>query len=193
MTDWEVPAGRHGAGADELVSAFGAWAAERRADDAATARSRERWLRQQAAEAATLAGTLVDLAERTGDAAIVVGSRTVAGRLVGVGLDGCVMAERGGAATIVALAHVSAVRVAGRGPGMGEATGERTPAGEWRLVDALAALAAEHSPVRIGLRGGEIVSGELVAAGDDVITLRMAAGGMRIHVALDAIEVCSPR
>ena len=45
-------------------------------EGAAQARSRERWLRQQAEEGAELAGTLVDMAER-GD---VVGIRTVAGR-----------------------------------------------------------------------------------------------------------------
>ena len=40
------------------------WAAEARVEEAAASRSREGWLRQAAGEDATLAGTLVDLAER---------------------------------------------------------------------------------------------------------------------------------
>jgi hypothetical protein len=179
-------------GADALVSAFGAWAAEHRTGAAAEARSRERWLRQQVAEAATLAGTLVDLAEQGTDAAVIVGTRRVTGRLVGVGGDGCVVADRAGAVTIVVVAHISAIRVAGRRSGTGEATGARGPAGDWLVTDALAALAAERSPVRIGLRGGETLSGDLVSVGDDVLTVRLAAGGMRVHVALGALETCSP-
>jgi hypothetical protein len=184
--------GGEDASAEALVAAFSVWAAERRAGDAAAARSRERWLRQQAAESATLAGALVDLAERGADAAILVGPRTVAGRLVGVGADSCMVAERGGGATIVALAHISAVRVAGRRSGPGEATGDRAPAGEWRLFDALASFAAERAPVRVGLRSGEVVSGEVLAVGEDVVTLRAAAGGMRVLVALGGVETCTP-
>jgi hypothetical protein len=178
--------------ADALVTAFGAWAAEHRAGAAAEARSRERWLRQQVAETATLAGTLVDLAEQGADAAVIVGPRRVTGRLIGVGGDGCVVADRAGAVTIVALAHVSAVRVAGRRPGTGEATGARPPAGAWDVADAMAALAAERSPVRISLRGGETLSGDLISVGDDVLTVRLAEGGMRVYVALGALETCSP-
>jgi hypothetical protein len=178
--------------ADSLVRAFGAWAAEHRAGAAAEARSRERWLRQQVAETATLVGTLVDLAEQGADAAVIVGTRRVTGRLVGVGGDGCVVADRAGAVTIVAVAHISAVRVAGRRIGTGEATGTRAPAGGWLVADALGALAAERSPVRVGLRGGETLSGDLVSVGDDVLTIRLPEGGMRVHVALAALETCSP-
>jgi hypothetical protein len=178
--------------ADGLISAFARWSADQRVGEAAQARSRERWLRAQAAEAATLAGTLVDLAEERADVALVVGSRTVIGRLTGVGRDACVVAEISGAATVVALARLVAIRVAGRRPGTGEATGEREPAGGWGLVDALATLAAERGPVRLGLRGGETVSGVLVAVGDDVLTVQLPAGGLRAHVALGAVETATP-
>jgi hypothetical protein len=49
---------------DALIAAMGAWAADQRAEEAAEGRSRTGWLRRQAAEAATLSGVLVDLAER---------------------------------------------------------------------------------------------------------------------------------
>ena len=72
------------AGRDPLVDLLD----EARAEAAGTARSRQRWLEQQAAEGATLVGTLVGLAERGGPVAL----RTRAGRvchgpLVAVGGD----------------------------------------------------------------------------------------------------------
>jgi len=182
--------------ADDLVAAFGRWAAGRRAEEAAGSRTRERWLRQQAAESATLAGTLVDLAERAEDVAVLTAGRTLTGRLVGVGEDAAVLADRFGV-TVVALSRVLAVRVAsgaGRAGVAGRrapASGDRVPPGPWRLVDALDTLAAERSPVRLGLAGGEVVSGDLLAVGVDVVTVAVAAG-VRAHVALGAVETCTP-
>jgi hypothetical protein len=177
--------------ADALLAAFARWAAEGRVGEAAEARSRERWLRHQAAETATMVGTLVDLAEQRGAVALVVGSRTVSGQLIGVGRDGVVLAEPSGAATVVALARIAAVRVTGRRAGTGEATGERRPAGLWGVVDALAALAEDRSPVRLGLAGGETLTGVLLSVGADVMTVRLT-GGLHAHVALAAIETATP-
>jgi hypothetical protein len=178
--------------ADDLVAAFARWAAEGRVGEAAEARSRERWLRHQAAEMATMVGTLVDLAEQRVAVAIVVGSRTVSGRLIGVGRDGVVLAEPSGAATVVALARVGVVRVTGRRPGTGGASGERRAAGPWGVIDALAALAEDRSPVRLGLVGGETLTGVLLTVGTDVMTVQLPAGGLHAHVALAAVETATP-
>ena len=51
--------------ADALLSAFARWSAEVRVRDEAAGRTRQRWLHQQASEAATFTGTLLDLAEQT--------------------------------------------------------------------------------------------------------------------------------
>jgi hypothetical protein len=187
------PTGAGDSEADRLLAAFARWAADERVGAAADARRRERWLRQQASEEATLVGTLVDLAEEYVDVAIVVGARTVTGRITGVGRDALVLADHLDAVTVVALAPIVAVRVAGRRPGAGEASGTRPPAGSWSLADALDALAAERNPVRLGVRGGELLSGEVVAVGDDVVTLRLASGGQRVHVAVAAIETTTLR
>jgi hypothetical protein len=178
--------------ADALVAEFARWAADQRVGQAATARSRERWLRQQAAETATMVGTLVDLAEEGADVAVVVGARTVTGRLTGVGRDGFVVAEPSGAATVVPLARLGALRVAGRRSGTGEASGERRAAGEWRVTDALAALAADRSQVRLGLTGGETMTGTVLSVGEDVMTLQLPADGLRAHVALASLETATP-
>lgn len=190
MSGWDGSGAPVGGSADELVRAFGRWAADQRAEEAAGARSRERWLREQAAGSATFTGTLVDLAEQRADVAIVVGARTVTGRLVGVGRDGCVVAEASGAATVVPIARISALRLAGRRPALRAAAGERSPAGLWTVTDALEALAADRAPVRLGLRGGETLRGVVVAVGRDVVTL--ALDGMRALVPLGAVETASP-
>nr|MDQ3575222.1 hypothetical protein [Actinomycetota bacterium] len=52
------------------------WTADTRADDAASSRTRERWLRQQASEDALFTGVALDLAE----GGVSVAVRTTTGR-----------------------------------------------------------------------------------------------------------------
>lgn len=178
--------------AEAFVHAFAAWAADHRTGEAAASRSRERWLRQQVAESATLAGTLVDLAEQGATATLALGSHQITGRLAGVGEDGCVVADRAGGVIVVALVHLVAVQIAGRRRGAGgEATGDRAPAGAWTVVDALGALAAERSPVRLGVTNGDTVRGDLVSIGEDVLTVRTGSDTWT-HVALATVETCAP-
>jgi hypothetical protein len=197
--------GKGAADGDALVAAFRRWSAEARAGDAAVRRSRERWLRQQATETATLAGVLTDLAERQADVAVTTRSRRVVGRLVGVAQDFTVVEERSGAAVLVATPHVVGVAPVAE-PGRawaarGDPSGDRHPPLALRLVDALGVLAADRSPVRLGVVGGEVLLGKLWAVGIDVVTLRgdpraLGNGPSRredLYVPLDAIEACTPR
>ncbi|HWC38241.1 MAG TPA: hypothetical protein VG476_06920, partial [Acidimicrobiales bacterium] len=55
---------------DRLLGEISRWAGDARASDAARGRSRERWLRRQAEEEATLPGIALDLAER-GEAVVL--------------------------------------------------------------------------------------------------------------------------
>lgn len=177
-----------------MLAAFARWAAEERVGVAAQARRKERWLRQQAAETATLAGLLVDLAERRAQVTLTVGTRRVSGRLAGVGRDACAASEASGGAAIVALDHLVAVHVAspgGRGAGSEPPSGRRPPQGPWGLVDALAALAAERSRVRLALASGELLTGDLLGAGEDVVTLRPSDTRLLVHVAIAAIQSCT--
>ena len=57
-------------GGPDVMASLMRWAAEGQVDEAARARSRERWLRQQAEEATTFASVLADLADR--DRAVLV-------------------------------------------------------------------------------------------------------------------------
>lgn len=185
---------------DALLAALSGWAADHRAAEAVAGRARERWLRQQAQEAATWLGVLVDLAERRAAVVLELAAGGVArGTLVGVGTDVCLLAADPprSAATLVALAHVVAARAAGAAPGV--AAGDRRPALPLRLADALAALAAEREVARLGLAGGREVTGCLLAAGADVLTVRPGGppddhrpGAERIFVPVGSVVTCTP-
>ena len=68
-----------------------AWAAGARAQDAAAARVRQRWLRQQAVEQSDFMSLLVELRERAAPTTVTTsGGRTHRGRITVVGRD-CVV------------------------------------------------------------------------------------------------------
>ena len=81
---------------DDLLAALARWSADAAVSEGVERRRRERWLRQQAAEEATLASVVADLVER--EASVVVclrdGHRRP-GRLAGLGRDFVVVAATG--------------------------------------------------------------------------------------------------
>lgn len=186
---------------DDLVAAFARWAADERVREAARQRSRERWLRQQASEEATLAGILTDLAERRAEVVVTTRTRQMAGWLLGVAKDFFVLEDRDRAGVLVATEHLASISPLTRDAQRADPSGERPPPLSLLLVDALVMLTADRSPVRLGLVDGEAVLGDLVAVGRDVVTLRRGPqeGGRgptrpgNLYVALASIEVCAPR
>ncbi len=182
-----------------LRAALAGWVADSRAEQAAAARSRERWLRQQAEEAATWLGTLVDLAERGAPVRLELTSGTFAsGTLVGIGRDMClVAADNRRPATLVALAHVLAAKATPSAPPV--AAGDRRPVLGLDLAGALGTLAAERETVRLGLTNRGEVVGQLLGAGSDVLTLRPGtphrdhpASRGRTFLRLGAVVTCTP-
>jgi hypothetical protein len=181
--------------ADALLLAFARWSAEVRLRDGAAGRSRQRWLHQQASEAATFAGTLLDLAERRAAVSLLSPGRRFAGRLVGVGPDFCVL-EEATRATVVALGRVIAVQPHPRGPTppVAVASGDRRAVLEMTFAQALAAMAADLAPLRLALIGSETLVGDLVGAGEDVVTLRLPGNPPRpTFVPVTAVEGFSPQ
>jgi hypothetical protein len=189
--DEEVgPAGRpvDPQGVDRLLGDVGRWTADSRASEAAGARSRERWLRRQAAEEATLPGVALDLAER-GDAVVLktTTGRAHRGRLVAVGRDVWVLRSdpSGGTggpggmagATFVATDAVASLRAqpGGSGKPSPEAAGARPTPLAASMADILTELAVEHPRVRVIVLGEpEAMVGQLRSVGVDVVTLRLA-------------------
>jgi len=181
--------------AESLLSAFARWAAGTRVRDEAAGRARQRWLHQQASEAATLAGTLLDLAEGRAAVTILSAQRRYSGHLVGVGADLCVL-EEPGRVTVVGLSRVIAVQ-----PQPTPATARPAAASGNRAIEmvmtfqgALSAMAMDLAPVRIALVGTEILIGDLMGAGEDVVTLRVPGTPPRpAYLPVAAIEAFSPR
>jgi hypothetical protein len=140
---------------------------EARAQEAGRRRSRERALRRQAEEDASLAGSMLDLAERGRRLALRTSDgRSHTGSLVALGADFAVVRTGAGVDVLVALGSVASVR-----PGPAPAaTGDRPTPSRTRLLDVLS-VAAEDRPRVSLVVAGEAVAGELRAAGADVVTV----------------------
>jgi hypothetical protein len=173
-------------GASRLLAELESWVAAAAADAAVDDRRRARGLAAQAAEEASLAGVLLDLAER--DALVVVvtaSARQHRGAIVLVGRDLVVVATEPGGVALIRAGAIATVRTA---PGSSPVTGDRTATLSVGWAEALGVLAADRPRVRIGLAGGETCRGELRSVGVDVATVRLDGDGARAYVALDAID-----
>lgn len=153
--------------------------------EAVERRRRGHWLAQEAGEAGTLAGVLVDLGERAQTVVLTTTpGRRLAGRIRRVGHDVVVLATTSGPTALVAVAALSAVR---------PEPGERPPVGDRRVAAAadLRDLLLEQVPQRprvvIHTQGGDGLAGDLRVVGTDVVTLWQAAEGAAAHVPLAAI------
>ncbi|MDQ6727573.1 MAG: hypothetical protein M3066_15590 [Actinomycetota bacterium] len=170
------------------------WAADARARDAADARVRERWLRAQAEEDASLAGALLACAEREESVVLTtVDGRRHRGTVAGVGLDFCAVVAPGGTSTLVALDAVAEVRPADPGdrrrlPAAG-AGRDRASLGV-RLADVLAQAAGQRP--RISVQAGTAtVVGDLRTVGSDVLTVRTDGTGGLVYVRLPSVSAVS--
>ena len=182
-----------GPGADELVAAFARWAADQRAAAAASERSRERSLREQAGALATWSGILVDLAEQGAVVTAVIAGRPRRGRIVGVGRDFCVLESEPRRTALVLLEAISEVRPEPEAS-RGLPVGDRDAAIALPLITALALLAEDRHPVALVTGAGLESTGILVSAGQDVLTLRAAPPGRRLaYVPLSAVALCELR
>ncbi|MDQ3641634.1 MAG: hypothetical protein M3450_09345 [Actinomycetota bacterium] len=173
------------------------WAADARAREAADARVRERWLRAQAAEGASMAGVLLDLAERRETVVVAtVAGRRHRGVVTGVGEDFVAMQAPSGTITLVALSALGDVRLADRGSGPGSrvaaSTGDRPGRGSLgaRLADVLA-QAAGGRPRILVQTGAASVVGDLRAVGLDVLTVQTDGDAGPVYVWLPSLSEIS--
>jgi hypothetical protein len=175
---------------DELVAAFGRWAAAQRTESAATSRARERSLREQAAASATWIGTLVDLAEHRTEVTVAVNQKRRRGRLVGVGRDFCVLDHAGqGQTDLVALGAVSALWPDPAATPF--ASGARDGTIDLTLSMAFALLVEQRARIRLVTRTGDETAGDLITAGEDLLTVRTEPPTRRlVYVPLGAVAIC---
>ena len=151
-------------------------------------RERTRWMDRIDLEAATLDGTLIDLAERH----VTVSVRTVSGRIVqgqveSVGVDHLVVGASGRPRTLVHRGAIVAVVVAQSEAG--PARGDRTATAA-TFASTLAELSATRPRVNIGVAGApELAAGSLWSCGIDLCTVRSdGQDGRWIHVPLTHIS-----
>lgn len=179
-------------GGDRLLEGLERWVADGRVDESARARSRERWLRQAAEDDATLAGVLIDLAERWVSVSVAtVGGRRHVGTVTAIGADFVALRLGTGAHCLLAMAALSVVRTA---PAAGTAVGDRPVRTSLDLVGALAGLAAEHERAMLVTAGGnEAVTGELRSVGRDVVVVRTdGARRSTAYVAISSVAEVTP-
>ena len=162
---------------------------EARADEAAAARARERWLRRQAAEEARLPGVLLDLAESGRAVAVTMaGGRVHHGVLTLVGADCAVVRDQSGNPVHLALGAIASV-VPDPGAPSGPATGERASASAATLLDLLLEISPMRPAVQVVTTGSpQGLVGQLVAVGTDVLTIRLEAErGRTCYVAAQSV------
>ena len=175
---------------DALLAELSRWTGDQIASEAARARVKERWLRQQQLEEARFSGVAEDLVELGASVTVrTTNGRTHTGELVGNGRDFVVLRPREGLALFVAIRCVASLRPP-PGHGSREAAGARQPAGRSTLAAVITALAADRPRVHVVVTGGgEALAGDLRAVGADVVTLRLDdEAHTNLYVRLGAID-----
>lgn len=171
---------------EDPLAGLSRWLADARVDREVEARIRRRWLEQQAREGSSLAGLLLDLAERR--ARVTVRTRAgaaLAGVVVALGSDFAVLRSADRGDTLVPLSAVATVRTESGAP---DPVGDRAAAMLVSITDALVELAAERPLVMAALQGEEL-RGELSSSGRDVITLTLASVERdRVHLSVAALD-----
>ncbi len=174
-------------GTGALARSLERWAADAMVDEAARQRARQRWLRIQAEEEASLLGTLVDLAERRRPVVLDIGDQRVRGAVAGIGADLVALRSDRGQHVLVRTDAIDVVRA---GPGDRAVVGDRAVLVEVTLAAVIGPLAAERPEVLVRTRGGHAVRGELRSAGTDVVHLRADGDpAAPVWVPLAAIDV----
>ncbi|MFO7778201.1 MAG: hypothetical protein R6V28_07615 [Nitriliruptoraceae bacterium] len=140
------------------------------------ARSERRSRLLRASEVATWAGTLADLVERRSPVVLrLAGSRTYRGALVALGRDHVAIRTPSGQ---VALVSISALRSVRPEPGAAAppATGDRERSHGRTLAEVLERCTEESRRIVLGLDDvDELLTGEVIALGEDVVTFRVDA------------------
>lgn len=141
---------------------------------AVRARAEERDLRARAAELATWAGTLRDLAER--QVGVVLSGRsgrTHRGAMIAVAEDHVAMRLPGGQIVALRSDAVTGVRPEA-GLAAVAAMGDREPAQDRTLLELLDRAAEERRRVTVAVEGAQdVLQGTLVGVGEDILSLRL--------------------
>jgi hypothetical protein len=168
-----------------------AWAAGVRAEEAATARTRQRWLRQQASEHADFASLLVELHERGTPVTVTTtaGRRHQRARITAVGCDFLALATVRGR-VLVASKSIVAVQPHDR-LGVTLAVDKR-PTADDSMADLVRRAADTREVVALQVEGiPEPFVGELQTCGKDVVAMRIERSRSVAYLTLASVSEMS--
>lgn len=152
-----------------------------RAEQAASARRRQRSLLAQAAEDGTFTGVLADLAERGTPVAVHTrAGRLLRGTIRSLGRDHLCLAGPRDEPIYVATDAITGVRPE---PGTRPTVGDRPDRWPTSLRAVLVELAADRPTVSLTTVGGARIAGRLQAAGRDVVAVRDGTGTSYVPLA----------
>lgn len=170
---------------DDPVVGLSSWLAACRVDEAAAGRARQRSLEHQAAQEATIAGVVIDLAEQDLPVTLKTNAAQVfKGKITAVGLNFVFVldAERG-----EVLIPTKAITMISAAPTSRPAIGVR-PQSSVLLGDVLNELVLDKAQVKVAV-ADECVTGTLHAVGTDVMAIALSGAPRALaHVAVAAID-----
>lgn len=163
---------------------------EARVAEAIADRAHQRDLTLRAAELATLAGTLRDLAEHgAGVGVTTVTGRTYRGSAVAVATDHLVLQTPVGQRVFVRLGAVALVRP-DRDHRAPLAQGDREPAQDLLLVERCARWVEDRPALALAVRGHhDLLRGRLLAVAEDLLSVALDGTTSPTYVAADAVDV----
>lgn len=172
--------------ADDPLAPLAHWLAEGRVEAASEARARQRWLERQAAEEATIAGVLLDLAERSRPIVVrTKGAHTAQGTITAVGTDFVAVRVARLGELLVPLTSIATLRTV---PGESPVVGARPLSFVIVFAEALVEMAADRPEVLVST-GNEEIRGSLRSAGRDLISVTSTAEGRPVvQIASGAID-----
>ena len=161
---------------------------EERSASAAKARSTQRWIRQQALEAARLTGVLLAAAEQHESVTLrTTSGRSYTGRVVAVGSDFAAITTHEGTVVYIALAALTLLQC-DRGLEAVAAEDARPAPRAATLRDVLADHAADRTDVSFVCAGSsDSIPGQLVGVGVDVASIAVDERGRVAYVALSSV------
>ena len=174
---------------DQALDGLNQWLAESQVDAAIAERRRASWMQRQDEEESTFLGALIDQVEQGHPVAIGVSAgRKHHGVLQSIGKDVIAMQSKDGRQLFVALEAIISLRGQGREPlaSIALANGPRLVVGYDTMRSRLADLAGVGTIVALSDPNGDVISGEIISVGRDVVALRVADTSVT-YVALGSV------
>lgn len=170
---------------NDPVVGLSSWLADCQVDEAAAARARQRSLENQAAQEATIAGVVIDLAEQDLPVTLKTNApQAFSGQIIAVGSDFVFVLDSERGEVVVPTQAITTITSA---PTSRMVSGVRTQSSV-SLAEMLNDLVLEKARVTIAV-GADAVSGRLHSVGTDVVVVALSGAPQdMVYIAVAAID-----